>query len=299
MRGASQGVNLSWGDAVEPTLLVIGLNSRTAPAAVRERFWISETRRYEALAELGRQEGIEEVIILATGYRTEFIVWASDSSLAANSVLRYLSAKHDLKLCEWKHFYRLLDDAALLHIFTVASSLDSMVIGEPQIVTQVNRAWQQAQQVRSSARSLNAVIEKALAVSRHVRNETAIGNATFPAPCAAVELARQIVAHEAQGFRRELLAERVVPTVTALRARLDEICRQELQSFKTEAGPFSRDEDEMLSAVTSRITQGIAGSLARELKDLPEKAEQERMTAAVQRLFHLESSETALAGAKR
>jgi len=174
-----------------------------------------------------------------------------------------------------------------------------MVIGEPHLVTQVNNAWQQAREVRSAARSLNAVIEKALTVSRRVRNETAIGNATVPAACAAVELARQIVAREAQGFRRELLAERVVPTVTALRARLDEICRQELESFKTEAGPFSRDQDEMLSAVTSRITQGIAGSLARELKDLPEKAEQERMTAAVQRLFHLESPEPALAGAKR
>jgi len=95
------------------------------------------TRRW---AELGREEGVEEVIILATGDRTEFIVWASDSSLAANSVLRYLSSKYDLKLCEWKHFYRLLDDAALLHIFTVTSSLDSMVIGEPHIVTQVNNA---------------------------------------------------------------------------------------------------------------------------------------------------------------
>ena len=105
-KGCQSGSELGLGDAVEPTLLVIGLNSRTAPAAVRERFWISETRRCEALAELGRQEGIEEVIILATGDRTEFIVWASDSSLAANSVLRYLSSKYDLKLCEWKHFYR-------------------------------------------------------------------------------------------------------------------------------------------------------------------------------------------------
>jgi glutamyl-tRNA reductase len=52
-------------------------------------------------------------------------------------VLRFLTAEYDLKLCEWKHFYRLLDDAALLHIFRVASSLDSMALGEPQIVSQV------------------------------------------------------------------------------------------------------------------------------------------------------------------
>ena len=426
-------------------MLVIGLNYRTAPVAVRERFWISETGRFEALVELARQEGIEEVIILATCNRTEFIVWANDSMLAANSVLRYLSAKYDLKLCEWKHFYRLVDDVALLHIFTVAASLDSMVIGEPQIISQVKAAWQQAQKVRSSARFLDAVMQKALTVSERVRNETAIGNATVSVPYAAVELARQtlgsledrkilllgaskmselsaqylvksgassicvinrtfehardlanklggkavafgdrrqhlveadivisstscphtilsrdeaeqisrerqekrlvlvdialprdidpqvrdvagvflyniddleklvqhnageraaaaeearkIVAAEAQGFRRKLLGERMVPTIIALRARLDEICRQELESFKAEAGPFSRDQDEMLGAVTSRITQRIAGSLARELKDLPEKAEQEQMTAAVHRLFHLDSPEAALAGA--
>jgi glutamyl-tRNA reductase len=112
---------------------------------------------------------------------------------------------------------------------------------------------------------------------------------------AAVE-ARLIVAEEAQGFRRKLLGERVVPTIIALRNRLDEICRHELESFKAESGPFSRDQDEMLTAVASRITQRIAGSLARELKELPERAEQEQMTAAVQRLFHLESPQMAIAG---
>ena len=63
---------------MEPTLAVIGLNFRTSPVAVRERFWISEPRRYEALRQLVRSEGIEEVIVLATCNRTEFILWASD-----------------------------------------------------------------------------------------------------------------------------------------------------------------------------------------------------------------------------
>ena len=113
----------------------------------------------------------------------------------------------------------------------------------------------------------------------------------------AAVAAEEIVSAEAQGFRRKLLAERVVPTIIALRSRLDEICRQELESFKNESGPFPRDQEEMLSAVTSRITQRIAGSLARELKELPERVEQEQMTAAVQLLFHLETPKTALAGA--
>lgn len=433
---------------MEPSLMVVGLNYRTAPVAVRERFWISENRRYEALVQVSRAEGIDEVIVMATCNRTEFWLWANDVTLAANSVMRFLGAEYGLKLCEWKHFYRLLDEAALLHIFRVASSLDSMVVGEPQVVSQVKQAWQQAQKVGATGRFLDAILQKALTVSKRVRSETAIGNAAVSIPYAAVELARQIfgtlenkkvlllgagkmselsargllnhgagsvrvvnrtlehaaelaaklggaaipfedrrehmaeadiiisstscphiildrdeaelmvrerrekgqplvivdiamprdidaavrevkgiflydlddlenvVDHnaaereaaaaeaqkilraEAQGFRRKLLAERVVPTIVALRVRLDEICRQELDSFRQENGPFSKDQDEMLTAMMSRMTQRIAGSLARELKDLPEKVEQEQMTAALQRLFHLQTPEPALAGTR-
>ena len=424
--------------------MVIGLNHRTAPVAVRERFWISESRRIEALLQLAKAEGVEEVVVLGTCNRTEFLLWASDASMAANSVLRFLSAEYSLKLCEWKHFYRLLDEAALLHIFRVASSLDSLVLGEPQIIAQVKAAWAQAQKASSTGRFLDAVLQKALTVSKRVRNETAIGNSAVSIPTAAVELARQalgtlkdkqvlvlgagkmsdlsarylmnqgaksvcvinrtyehaldlavllggnaaafeerwqrmadadivisstscphtilsrdeaelivrnrgsrplvivdiamprdidgavrevpgvflydlddlekvvqhnsgereaaaldaqkIVEQEACGFRRKLLAERVVPTIVALRTRLDEICRQELESFGQECGPFSKDESALLGDVASRITRRIAGSLARELKELPEKTEQEQMTVAVQRLFHLETPDKALAG---
>ena len=431
---------------MEPTLMVVGLNYRTAPVGVRERFWISEDRRYQALAQLSSAEGIEEVIVLATCNRTEFLLWVNDVTLAANSVMRLLAAEYGLKLCEWKHFYRLLDEAALLHIFRVASSLDSMVLGEPQIVSQVKQAWQQAQKVGATGRFLDAVLQKALTVSKRVRNETAIGNSAVSVPYAAVELTRQIfgtlenkkvlllgagkmselsargllnhgansvcvinrtlehaaelatklggvavpfeerwqrmaeadiiisstscphtilsreeaeilvqgrndralvivdiamprdidsavrevkgvflydlddlenVVHrnagereasaadalkilqaEAEGFRRRLMAERVVPTIVALRQRLDEICRQELDSFRQENGPFSKDQDEMLTGVMSRMTRRIAGSLARKLKELPEKVEQEQMTTAVQRLFHLQTPEPALAGTR-
>jgi glutamyl-tRNA reductase len=108
--------------------------------------------------------------------------------------------------------------------------------------------------------------------------------------------AQKILQSEAQGFRRRLMAERVVPTIVALRERLDEICRQELDSFRNECGPFSVDQDEMLNAIMSRMTQRIAGSLARELKELPEKMEQEQMATALQRLFHLQAPKTAIAG---
>ena len=439
---------------MEPALMVVGLNYRTAPVAVREHFWIGESRRYEALVQLSRAEGIEEVIVMATCNRTEFWLWANDVTLAANSVMRMLGAEYGLELCEWKHFYRLLDEAALLHIFRVASRLDSMVVGEPQVVSQVKQAWQQAQKVGATGRFLDAVLQKALTVSERVRSETAIGNASVSIPYAAVELtcqifgtlenrkvlllgagemgelaARELLDHgagsvgasvvvvnrtlehavelaaklggaaipfeerwqhmaeadiiicstscphtilsreeaeivvrkraprgrkdplvivdvamprdvdakvrdvkgillydlddlenvadqnagereaaaaeaqkilqaEAHGFRHKLTTENVVPTIVALRVRLDQICRQELDSFREESGPFAKDQDEMLNAITSRMTQRIAGSLARELKELPEKVQQEQMTVALQRLFHLQTGGSALAGSK-
>jgi glutamyl-tRNA reductase len=431
---------------VEPTLAVIGLNYRTSPVAVRERFWISPARRTETLLQLVRSEGIEEVIVLATCNRTEFILWASDVPTAANSVLRFLTQEYQLKLSEWSHFYRLMDDVALTHIFRVISSLDSMVLGEPEITGQVKDAWALAQEIGTTGRFLDAVMQKAITVSKRTRSETAIGSSAVSIPYATVELSRavlgdlagrevlligagkmselaahyllkagaknvkvmnrtpsrgselaeklgatavpfedrlahlkradivvsstscptpilsrseaegivrerkhkpmviidiavprdidpavrevegiqlfdmddlehvvqrnaagrqaaaeaaeQIVAAEMQGFRGKLMAERVVPTIVALRQRLDELCRQELEVLRKEFGPFTEDQDQALTALTSHITQRIAGSLARELKGLPEREEQDHLTAAVGRLFHLEQPLAAAAGTK-
>lgn len=423
--------------------MVIGLNHRTAPLAMRERFWISESRRYEVLKQLKRADGIEEVIVLSTCCRTEFFLWASEPSTAANSLLHYLTAEHGLKLTEWEHFYRRLDDSALSYIFRVTCGLDSQSLCEQEVVARVRAAWEQARTLDACGPFLNAVLEKALCVSEGIRKETAIA-ASIPvvalelarkifgtlegrkilllgatdttertaramadsgakpaividqSPPRAEQLARQlqgtpasladrwkcmlqadivicatgcphlvltreeaeriaternrvalviidigmprdvdpevrrvdgillydleglertiatnpaerkaraagaenIVAAEAQAFRKQLRTHRVVPTVVALRQRLDEICRQELESFYKELGPFSREQDQCLHAITARVIQKIASSLARELKDLPEKGEQEQMTAAVTRLFHLDSPQQALAGAR-
>jgi glutamyl-tRNA reductase len=108
----------------------------------------------------------------------------------------------------------------------------------------------------------------------------------------------KIVAAEVQAFRIRMQEQTVAPTAVALRLRLDEICRQELESFIAERGPFTREQDQLLHAITSQVIHKIAGSLARELKDLPEKEEQEQMTKAVARLFHLESPQQALAGTR-
>jgi glutamyl-tRNA reductase len=426
--------------------MVVGLNHRTAPLAMRERFWIGENRRYEVLRQLQNAEGIDEVAVLCTRCRTEFLVWASEPTLAANSLLQFLSSGYGLKLSEWQHFYRLLDTASLIHICRVASGLDSLFLGEPQIAAQVEAAWQQARAVGAAGPYLNSALAKSLEISKKVRSETAIGKLAVSIPTAALELARQIfrtlenrrvlllgtdemcelsvrcimahgagsvvvidqspsraqdlaeklggssatiadrwkcilnadiviaatgcphvvlthdeaeriarernrvalvimdigvprdvdpevcrvdgimlydlegleraiqqktedriaasedaermVAAGAQAFWSKLQSQSTVPTIVALRNRLDEICRQELESFIRERGPFTREQDQLLHAITSQVIRKIAGSLARELKDLPEKEEQEQMTKAVTRLFHLESPQKALAGTR-
>jgi glutamyl-tRNA reductase len=127
--------------------------------------------------------------------------------------------------------------------------------------------------------------------------ERAVKNNAEEHTSAAAE-AEKIVAAVAQAFRGKLQADAVVPTIVALRHRLDQICRQELESFIEERGPFTREQDQSLHAITAQVIQKIASSLARELKELPEKEEQEKMTAAVTRLFHLEPPKQALAGTR-
>jgi glutamyl-tRNA reductase len=112
----------------------------------------------------------------------------------------------------------------------------------------------------------------------------------------AAEAANRIVAADVMGFRRKLQAERVIPTIVALRQRLDELCRQELEFLRSECGPFTDDQDQVLSTLTAHITQRIAGSLARELRDLPDRTGQDMLTVAVHRLFQLDQSEMVEAG---
>jgi glutamyl-tRNA reductase len=93
--------------------------------------------------------------------------------------------------------------------------------------------------------------------------------------------AERIVLSEAHGFRKQLTTEGTAPEQTALRLRIDEICRQELESFRLEQGPFPKDQDRLIAAVTARITNKIAGSLARELKGLQDSRAPRRMTAGI------------------
>ena len=423
--------------------MVVGLNHRTAPLAMRERFWLGENRRYEALRRLRDAEGVEEVLVLSTCCRTEFLLWAGEPTLAANSLVNYLSGALGLKLSEWEHFYRRLDESALTHIFRFACGLDSPRLCESEMALQLKAACEQARTAAAAGRYLNAVVEKALSVSEQVCKETGIGKLPITVPCAVLDLVRRIfgtldgrkvlllgagktsensarlladtgagpvvvidqsparagevaqrlagkaaaladrwqsllgadivisasgcphfiltreeaeriaaernrvalvivdigmprdidpevrrvdgillydmdsldhtvenhtgeraaataqaekiVAAQVQAFRGKL-AESGIPTSVALRRCLEDLCRQEMESFTRDRGPFTREQDQLLHAITAQVSQKIASSLACELKELTDKDEQERASAVVARLFHLDASRQELAG---
>lgn len=177
---------------MDSNLLVFGISHHTAPVEIRERFAVSESRLYPSLHRLAEAAGIEEVVLLSTCNRTELIVWTSDIAAASVSIEEFLASEFSLAREDAKQFYRFAGREALLHIFRVASSLDSLVVGEPQIVAQVKSAWTKARQAGTTGRFLDRVFQKALSVSKHVRSETAIGAAPVSVPYAAVALARRL-----------------------------------------------------------------------------------------------------------
>ncbi|HEU5401931.1 MAG TPA: glutamyl-tRNA reductase [Terriglobales bacterium] len=426
---------------MDATLVIIGVNFHSSPVAVRERFWIAPDEQVDTLQSLVRSEGVDEVVVLATCARTEFILWASDATEGANSLLRFLTRKFDLKLTDWSNFYRLVDNTALLHLFRLAAGLDSFTVGEAEISGHLRNAWLTAQRADTSGRFLDVIIQKSLDMGARVKAETPLsaspdsvsgacvelGMETFGAleerpvlllgagnvaeaaarnlhragarkfafldsvpqhaerlatafngrtivpsqlipelaaadlviaaassaafvldyadlsaalKCrqslplvlvdlafprnvdpevrsltgvylynlddiaqmlqrnsaqqrAAVAEAEKILSSEVPGFQSHLLTEQDLPTITALRKRLEEICGQELRSLEDQFGPFTEDQQHALHSLASHITQRIAGGMARKLKEMPEQADQEQLTEAVQRLFHLEMTRRA------
>jgi glutamyl-tRNA reductase len=167
---------------------VIGISLRSAKLATRERFLLNSAQKTAALSALVRSDAIDEVIVLSSCNRTEFLVWTQDASEAANSVLRFLTRSSNLKLAEWSNFYRLVGDAAVLHVLRVASGMDSAVFGEPEATNFILGAWQQAQRAGSTGRFLDALMSKAFSVAGRVRQElgTTSNMATVAEATAAV-----------------------------------------------------------------------------------------------------------------
>jgi glutamyl-tRNA reductase len=261
---------------LEPALLVIGLNHHTAPADMRARFALDASQRAAALRDLSQSDGVEEVLILSAEDHTEFLLWTSDPAVAASSVLQLLSQRYELKLCEWRHFFRLLHQEALAHWFSVASGLDALAAADPS-EPQIETAWHEAQQAGTAGPYLDVVIRQALALACRLRGTPALPANAVPAAEKPASVnpreVTSIIAAEARACHCDLESRHLVPAIASLRNRLEEICRQEIDTFGQDVGPFPHEQRELLTAFAPRIAQRIAGSLAREIKELHRGAE--------------------------
>jgi glutamyl-tRNA reductase len=174
-------------------LHVTGLNHRTAPVEIRERLAFDAASLPGALRNLCQSEGFKESMILSTCNRVEIVVAADDRSDANSSLAGFLAqAKPGAPIDPHRHLYHFEDREAIRHLFRVASSLDSMVVGEPQILGQLKEAWSLAKEQGALGNYLDAVLTRAFNVAKRVRTETTIGESAVSVSFAAVELAREI-----------------------------------------------------------------------------------------------------------
>jgi glutamyl-tRNA reductase len=170
---------------------ITGLNHTTAPVEVRERLAFDAASLPEALHALKRRPGFLEGLILSTCNRVEIAVATDDN--AANDVDQFLAETRRVSR-DWisPYLYHFDDRAAIQHLFRVASSLDSMVVGEPQILGQLKSAWEVARAEGAVSGFLDGLLMRAFNVAKRVRTETEIGSSAVSVSFAAVELAREI-----------------------------------------------------------------------------------------------------------
>ena len=172
-------------------LQLIGINHKTAPVEVRERLAIPESRLPEAHQHLARHPGIQEGLIISTCNRVELLTSAPGEAVV--DLRGFLHEYFHVNPSDFEpHLYEFREKEAIRHLFRVASSLDSMVVGEPQILGQVKDAYTIARGVGSVQGNLDPLISRAFAVAKKVRTETAVGSSSVSIASVAVELAKKI-----------------------------------------------------------------------------------------------------------
>ena len=178
-------------------LVTYGINHNTAPVAVRERFAFDASSLSAALQSLMQHEAVVEAVIISTCNRTE--IYCHIDEEYDNPVLSWLHDYHQQSEKDTKQYlYQYQQAEAIRHLFRVASGLDSLVLGEPQILGQLKTAYSAAFNNHAVGKSLGRLFQHAFAVAKQVRTDTAIGNSPVSVAFAAVSLAKQIFSNLAQ-----------------------------------------------------------------------------------------------------
>jgi glutamyl-tRNA reductase len=175
-----------------PHIILIGVNHKTAPVELRERLSFSTEETLAALRDLKQHPDITEALVFSTCNRTEIVV-VCEKNNALDTMTAFISRHKNIAVSEFASaLYVFRKDEAVRHIFRVASSLDSMMVGEPQILGQVKQAYRTAVEARASGVLLNRMMHKAFSVAKQIRKETGIGDNAVSISYAAIELANKI-----------------------------------------------------------------------------------------------------------
>ena len=189
--------------AGEPPLVLVGASHRSASAALRERLFVDEAEFGDVYRRL-RAAGVGQALVLSTCDRVEVHAVSDDADAAARSITGVLAARSGLDPVELSaSLYSLAGKAAARHLFAVAASLDSLVIGEPHVLGQVKTSHRIANAAGMAGGELGFLLQAVYEVAKRVRSETALGARPVSIAAAAVEVAREI--HGSLGARGALL----------------------------------------------------------------------------------------------
>ena len=174
-------------------IIVVGLSHKTAPVDIREKVAFAPTAMQEPLHQVVALSSVAEAVIVSTCNRVEIYATSRDVESCIVQLKRFMADFHELSSDELDdHLYDYQGEEAIRHVFRVASSLDSMVLGEPQILGQIKTAYGYATEFKTAGLILNRFLHKAFSVAKRVRTETEIASNAVSVSFAAVELARKI-----------------------------------------------------------------------------------------------------------
>jgi glutamyl-tRNA reductase len=179
---------------VQNEIVIVGLNHRSAPIEVRESVAFENSYMRAALTRLRDYPSVHEGVILSTCNRVEVVAAASDGQAAFHEITAFLAEQksHRSSLPLEDHLYSYRGAEAVRHLFRVAASLDSLVVGEPQILGQLKQYYDAAQQAGSVGAILHRLFHRSFSVAKRVRTETGIGSGAVSVSSVAVDLAKQI-----------------------------------------------------------------------------------------------------------
>jgi glutamyl-tRNA reductase len=270
-------------------LIAIGLNHKTAPIAIRECLAFPKDKLEEALSQAHGLSSLKENMIVSTCNRVEVYAAIQETEKAIQDLKNFLSQYHGIPLKDFENsLYTYVGEEAVRHIFRVASSLDSMVVGEPQILGQIKSAYNMAVDSKTSGLILHRLLHRAFHVAKRVRTETKIGNSAVSVSFVAVELAKKIfgtlekrtVFLIGAGEMSELAARHLISggiEKVLLTNRTYERAVELAQEFRGEAIPFEemnqglKKVDIVISATNSPQTLIGYDHVAKVMKDRKQK----------------------------